>query len=62
MIDSATSPAYGTSAAVDGITRMLEDKRLINNVAMTVPLDRIIAAHEAVEQGRTLGNVVVTLA
>ena len=40
---------------------MLEAKTLINNVALTLPLDDIVAAHEAVEQGQTMGNVVVTL-
>jgi len=54
------TPAERTSA-VTGITRMLENKSLINNVALTLPLNDIAAAHEAVEQGRTMGNVVVTL-
>jgi NADPH2:quinone reductase len=49
------------AAAVGAISRMLEDKTLINNVALTLPLNEIVAAHEAVEQGRALGNVVVTL-
>jgi NADPH:quinone reductase-like Zn-dependent oxidoreductase len=40
---------------------MLENKTLINNVALTLPLKDIVAAHEAVEQGKTMGNVVVTL-
>jgi NADPH2:quinone reductase len=48
-------------AAVGAITRMLAEKRLINNVAMTYPLDQIVAAHEAVELGRTPGNVVVSM-
>jgi NADPH:quinone reductase len=47
------------AAAVDTITRMLESKRLINNVALTFPLNEIVAAHEAVEQGKAMGNVVV---
>jgi NADPH2:quinone reductase len=47
--------------AVGGIMRLLEDNRLINNVALTLPLADIVAAHEAVEQGKTAGNVVVTL-
>ena len=54
------TPAERTSA-VTGISRMLENKSLINNVALTLPLNDIAAAHEAVEQGRTMGNVVVTL-
>ena len=48
-------------AAVGAINRMLEAGTLINNVALTLPLNDIVAAHEAVEQGRTPGNVVVTL-
>ena len=48
-------------AAVTGINRMLEAKTLINNVALTLPLSDIVAAHEAVEQGNTMGNVVVML-
>jgi NADPH2:quinone reductase len=48
-------------AAVNGITRMLEDRKLVNTVALTCPLDQIVAAHEAVEHGRALGNVVVTV-
>ena len=47
------------TAAVNDINRMLVDKMLINNVALTFPLADIIAAHEAVEQGKALGNVVV---
>jgi NADPH2:quinone reductase len=49
------------ASAVTGINRMLENKTLINNVALTLPLNDIVAAHEAVEQGKTMGNVVVTL-
>ena len=48
-------------AAVSGINRMLEAKTLTNNVALTLPLADVVAAHEAVEQGQTMGNVVVTL-
>lgn len=49
------------TAAISAITRMLENKALINNVALTLPLQDIVAAHEAVEQGKAMGNVVVTL-
>jgi NADPH2:quinone reductase len=48
-------------AAVSTIDRMLKAKQLINNVALTLPLGDIVAAHEAVEQGKAPGNVVVTL-
>lgn len=47
--------------AIEGITRMLEAGRLKNNVGAKFPLADIAAAHEAVEQGKTVGNVVVTL-
>jgi NADPH:quinone reductase len=47
--------------AVGAITRLMAEKRLIHNVALTLPLGDIVRAHEAVEQGRTPGNVVVTM-
>jgi NADPH2:quinone reductase len=49
------------TAAVSTINRMLETKTLKNNVALTMPLTDIVAAHEAVEQGKAMGNVVVRL-
>ena len=48
--------------AVAGITRMLEANTLIHNVAKTFPLAEIVAAHEAVEQGKVAGNVVIEVA
>jgi NADPH:quinone reductase len=48
-------------AAVSAINRMLENKTLINNIALSLPLNDIVAAHEAVEGGKIMGNVVVTL-
>lgn len=49
------------AAAIADITRMLEDKRLINNVGLTFPLAEAVDAHEAVEQGQVPGNVVIRL-
>lgn len=49
------------TAAINTINRMLENKTLLNNVALTLPLDDVVAAHEAVEQGKAMGNVVVTI-
>jgi NADPH2:quinone reductase len=49
------------AAAVSAINRMIENRTLTNNVALTLPLDDIVAAHEAVEQGKAAGNVVVTI-
>jgi NADPH2:quinone reductase len=49
------------ATAVGVITELMAQKRLIHNVALTLPLGEIVRAHEAVEQGRTPGNVVLTL-
>ncbi|MEX2128564.1 MAG: NADPH:quinone reductase [Xanthobacteraceae bacterium] len=49
------------AAAVAEITRMLEENRLVHNIAQTFPLDEIAAAHEAVESGKVAGNVAVTI-
>jgi NADPH:quinone reductase len=40
----------------------VESRRFLHNIAATFPLDDVVAAHEAVEQGRTPGNVVVAVA
>ena len=47
--------------AIGEITRLMEAGRLIHNIAQTMRLDDIVAAHEAVEQGKAAGNVVVAL-
>jgi NADPH2:quinone reductase len=49
------------AAAIGAITQMIEQKRLIHNVAMTFRLQDTVAAHEAVEQGKAPGNVVVRI-
>lgn len=46
--------------AVTGITRALEQGKLINRVGPTFSLAEIAAAHEAVERG-TIGNVIVKI-
>jgi NADPH2:quinone reductase len=48
-------------AAIGEITAMLEAGTLIHNVALTLPLAEIVAGHQAVEQGRVIGNVVLTM-
>jgi NADPH:quinone reductase len=45
--------------ATADITRMLARGELVHNVAQTFELDYIVAAHEAVESGQAMGNVVV---
>jgi NADPH2:quinone reductase len=49
------------AAAIGAITDLMQAKRLIHNVALTLPFGEIVRAHEAVERGKTPGNVVVTL-
>jgi NADPH2:quinone reductase len=49
------------AAAVAAITHSLEASALINNVGATFHLVDIVAAHEAVEGGKVLGNVVLRL-
>ena len=44
------------------ITRMLERGQLIHNVAQSFDLDDIVAAHETVEAGTALGNIVIRIA
>jgi NADPH:quinone reductase len=45
--------------AIADIHRLLEEGRLMHNIAMTFPLADIVAAHVAVEQGKAMGNVVM---
>jgi len=48
-------------AAICHCTRLLEAGCLTHAVAATYPLERIAEAHESVEQGKHIGNVVVTM-
>jgi NADPH2:quinone reductase len=47
--------------AVADISKLLAEGRLIHNIALTLPLDEIVRAHEAVEAGTTVGKVVVQI-
>jgi NADPH:quinone reductase len=49
------------AAALTAIARALEAGTLITNIGATFPLAETVAAHEAVEQGKVLGNVVVKI-
>jgi NADPH2:quinone reductase len=55
-------PAEMRQRATADITQMLERGELIHNVAQTFDLGDIVAAHEAVESGKAMGNIVVKLA
>ncbi len=54
-------PLQLRAQATTEITRMLERGELMHNVAQTFALADIAAAHEAVESGKAMGNVVVNL-
>jgi NADPH2:quinone reductase len=60
IVYELTAEARGR--AIDDITRMMEAGRLMHNVAATFPLADIVKAHEAVEQGKAIGNVVIEVA
>jgi NADPH2:quinone reductase len=49
------------SEAIEQLTRWIIKNRLRHAVSARYPLDRIVDAHEAVERGTHIGNVVVTL-
>lgn len=54
-------PASARRQGIADLTRWLQNGRIRHTVAAHFPLERIAEAHEAVEQGRFVGNVVVTL-
>ena len=43
------------------LTRLLAEGRLTHNIAARLPLDRIGEAHELVEQGGAVGNVIIEM-
>ena len=47
--------------AVDGVNRLLEQNKLLHNVGATYKFDDIAAAHEAQEQAKIAGNIVLSL-
>jgi len=53
-------PALATRAISD-ISKMLAENSLSHNIGSVLPLDQIVAAHQAVENG-PVGKVVVSIA
>jgi NADPH2:quinone reductase len=49
------------AAAHDTLTRLLREQRLTHNIAERLPLTQIATAHEMVESGRVVGNVVLVI-
>jgi NADPH2:quinone reductase len=47
--------------ALAGVTAALESGKLTHHVGLVLPFDRIVEAHEAVEQGTVTGNVVLDM-
>jgi len=54
------SPA-DRAAALAGLTALLEENALMHNIAARLPLARIAEAHELVEGGKAVGNVVLSI-
>jgi len=54
-------PAEMRARAVAAVTALLAEGRLAHTIAARFPLSEIAAAHETVEAGRQVGNVIVTL-
>lgn len=54
------SPA-DRAASIAGLTKLLEQGSLIHNIAARMPLERIAEAHELVESGKAVGNVVLAV-
>jgi NADPH:quinone reductase len=46
-------------AAIADLTKLMEEERLIHNIAARLPLTEIAEAHNLVEQGRVIGNVIL---
>ena len=55
-------PQQERALATADITHMLERGELIHNVAQTFELGDIVGAHEAVENGAAMGNIVIRIA
>ncbi|HEX2495027.1 MAG TPA: NADPH:quinone reductase [Steroidobacter sp.] len=56
-----TLSAHDRMQAIEGVTSMLSEGRLTHNLAERLPLERIAEAHELVESGRAVGNVVIRI-
>jgi NADPH:quinone reductase len=57
LVYELTAPERAQGVA--DVTRMLAANRLIHNIAKTFALSEIVHAHQMVEQGQAIGNVIV---
>jgi NADPH2:quinone reductase len=46
--------------AIETLTRWMSEDRLTHAIGAVMPLAQVVEAHEAVEQGKVTGNVVLT--
>jgi len=53
-------PTAAREQGIADLTQWLVEERLIHRIAASCPLGQIADAHHAVEQGRAVGNVIVT--
>jgi NADPH:quinone reductase len=53
--------AADRTAGINELTELLERRRLIHTVARRLPLESIAEAHEIVERGEVMGNVVLDI-
>jgi len=61
LVQAFILPTQARERAIAGITAMLERGRLRPTLAATLPLSEIARAHELVESGKAIGNVVLTI-
>jgi NADPH:quinone reductase len=61
LLGSDDFPQAAKDAAARDLTDAAAQSALSVNVAEVVPLERIAAAHELIESGRTAGRVLVSL-
>ncbi len=54
-------PEAARRQAITDLNEVMQRGRLTHAIHQTYPLDDIVAAHQAVESGQVIGNVVVTL-
>jgi NADPH2:quinone reductase len=53
--------AADRAVGINELTGLLEHGRLIHTVARRLPLETIAEAHEIVERGEVMGNVIVDI-
>ena len=52
-------PPEARAQGIQDLTRWMNEGRLQHAIGASLPLDQTIEAHERVEQGTVIGNVVV---